>query len=792
VSETRGQSRDDKSYELSGDKEEESDARNGNRIKDVLQYTSLQSEKGEERINNRCDKTGSSESQSMSIRNKSNKESPKHSRESLRFGTNKIKYNHYNSYDKDHGFETNSKREETNPKVLSEHDEGEAEIPDDDDDDIFCYRPRQHSSLHHEKESKMINKKIFCLDSRRSASDNNVSGRTGKSEHCRNIGTVFRDGSNHSAAETYLSVELGHDRIGNIMTDGGKNPEKKHALTIRRKVTRSSNHSISSGCAEYEDDKADDGETTRKGFVLTTRKRKLKTSNHLTESSCAKNDSDNPTKVNVLTRVKSGTATSNQINSEHGENGDIADGDICIFSDDGGGGGGSLEKENVSSKWKRGTKLSDHLTGSDDDKTEYCITDDENPNKENVLTRRKRGTKASNNAVGSKHVENEDDTSNDGENPTKKSVLHKRERQTKTSNHFFSSRPDRNESVFTRGRPNHSENEDKRFYKTHKCSLFDVKGKETTGNICDKENFTSPKLNKTNKIKSSSQSMLTRSSIARESLKCLVRPAVFENENIVESHYSSDESSIGIENLFTDFYRKQFSGDVMGKGARREKSDNIHRLKMKYKLKSSRGETRMVPSAGSEHLKIERELSDDDIFYKTPRHSVFREKEKERMGKICGNENVTSQKSSKTNKYKSFKNNSSHSTLPRNNISREALRHSVKPVVFENKNTVDSDYSSHESSIEIEELLTDSYRQQFSEDVMEKVASSDKSDNTRLKMESELKSSSAETQKSHLTISKCFENEKQVMGHDDDDDDNDDIFYYKNRKQSSCNEKRKE
>ncbi|XP_021929515.1 uncharacterized protein LOC110834549 [Zootermopsis nevadensis] len=315
ISETQGNSRDNKSYELTGDQqeeeEEESDTVNGNRLKDVEQYTSLQSEK-EERANNSYDKISNSISQNMSITNKSNKESPKHSNKLLRFGTDKIKFNHCNSYDEDHGFEMNSKRE-TNPSLLSEYDENEAVMPDDDDDDIFCYRPPQHSSLHHERESNI--NKIFSLNTQnlspRSTNYNNISGLRGKSEECKSVRTMVGDGSHRSVTETpHLSVELGHDRIGNTMTDDGKNPEQSYVLATKRKLTRSSNHPLGSECAEYEDDKADDGEITRKGFVLTKSKRKRETSDYLTGSSFSKTDSDNPT------RVQSG-ATSNKICSEH-------------------------------------------------------------------------------------------------------------------------------------------------------------------------------------------------------------------------------------------------------------------------------------------------------------------------------------------------------------------------------------------------------------------------------------------------------------------------------------------
>jgi hypothetical protein len=794
VSETQGQSRDDKSSELSGNKQErKGHARSENR-KDVLQCTLLQSEK-EEIINNSCDKIGSSGSQNMSVTNKSNKESPKHSSKSLRFGTNNMKHNHCNSDDEGHGFQMNGKRE-TDALVFSEHDESKAEILDDDDD-IFFRRTLPHSRLHNEKERKIINKRTFSLDARkmspRGASDNKISGLSVNSELCRNVKTVFRGVTSNSATVTYPSAELQRDKIANIITDDGENQERR-----RREISRSSHHSTGSGCAKYEDDKASDGKNTRKEFVLTERKRKLETSNHLTESSYSKNYGENPTKGNVLTRVKSGTATSNQICSEHGENRDIAD--MHILSD-GNGGGGSLEKETVSPKWKWGTKLSNHLLGSDNDKTEYHIRqDDEDSNKRNVLTRRKRGMKASNNSVGSKHVENENDITNNGENPKKRSVFHKKERQTKTSSHYTGSEPDRNEdvtrdvlvlndqdntseneSVFTggrrrTGRPNHYVNEDYDvFYKTHKHSLFYEKGKDIY-----KEYVTTPKLSQTNKIKSfknnSSQSMLNRNSISKDAVKCLVKPTVLENESTAQESRSY-ESAIGTENLLIDSYRQNFSEDVLEKGASSDKSDdNIHRLKMECNLKSRTAETRSVPSAGSDHLKSERELSDDDIFYKTPKHSLF-----------CEKGNFSSQKSSKTNKYKSFKNNSTQS------ISKEALKCLVKPTVLEKESITQKESRRYESSVGTGNLFTDSYRKNFSGDIMEKGASSDKSDdNIRLKMESKLESRSTETWKDHLPSSGHHEKE-QVMGHDHyhDDDDNDDIFYYRKYKQSSCYEKEK-
>jgi hypothetical protein len=775
VSETQGQSRDDKSSELSGNKQERKGHAGSENRKDVLQCTLLQSEK-EEIINNSCDKIGSSGSQNMSVTNKSNKESPKHSSKSLRFGTNNMKHNHCNSDDEGHGFQMNGKRE-TDALVFSEHDESKAEIlDDDDDDDIFFRRTLPHSRLHNEKERKIINKRTFSLDSRkmspRGASDNKISGLSVNSEFCRNVKTVFRGVTSNSATVTYASAELQRDKIANIITDDGENQERRRS----REISRSSHNSTGSGCAKYEDDKASDGKNTRKEFVLTERKRKLETSNHLTESSYCKNYGENPTKGNVLTRVKSGTATSNQICSEHGENRDIADMHIL---NDGNGGGGSLEKETVSPKWKWGTKSSNHLLGSDNDKTEYHIRqDDEDSNKRNVLTRRKRGIKASNNSVGSKHVENENDVTNNGENPKKRSVFHKKERQTKTSSHYTGSEPDRNEdvtrdvlvlndqgntseneSVFTggrrrTGRPNHYVNEDYDvFYKTHKHSLFYEKGKDIY-----KEYVNTPKLSQTNKIKSfknnSSQSMLNRNSISNDAVKCLVKPTVLENESTAQESRSY-ESAIGTENLLIDSYRQNFSEDVLEKGASSDKSDdNIHRLKMECNLKSRTVETRAVPSAGSDHLKSEREVSDDDIFYKTPKHSLF-----------CEKGHFSSQKSSKTNKYKSFKNNSTQS------ISKEALKCLVKPTVLENESTA-QESRSYESAIGTENLLIHSYRQNFSEDVMEKGASSDKSDDNihRLKMECNLKSRTAETR---LVPSAGSEHPKSERELSDDDD----IFY---------------
>jgi hypothetical protein len=232
-----------------------------------------------------------------------------------------------------------------------------------------------------------------------------------------------------------------------------------------------------------------------------------------------------------------------------------------------------------------------------------------------------------------------------------------------------------------------------------------------------------------------------------------------------------------------DSHRQQFSGDIMEKvHSSHESDDNIHKMKKDSKLmKSSRTETRMVSSVGSEHTENEEEIADDDdddIFYKTPRRSLLYEKERGRMSGICDNENLTCLKSNNANKNNSSQNLSSRN----NNISRESHTCFFNSVIFKNENTADKDSSSDKSSAGIEDILTHSHRRQFSGDIMEKIGSSNKSGD-RIDMKSRIrKSSRTETQKDNSASSEHPENEEKVIEHGEDVDD--DIFYYRTRKKS--------
>jgi hypothetical protein len=182
-------------------------------------------------------------------------------------------------------------------------------------------------------------------------------------------------------------------------------------------------------------------------------------------------------------------------------------------------------------------------------------------------------------------------------------------------------------------------------------------------------------------------------------------------------------------------YRKQFSGNVKEETESHNKSDGDI-----CQMNSMRTKEQQDQSFTSKHPGNEEQImqhhddgggdddSDDSIFYKTPKHSSFNEKEK--TDKSCGNRNSTSVKSNRSNTYASVP--SSHSQmLFRSNVTRKPRQCSVKPANFENEGTVNnvSVSSSDDTSTGIEDLLTDSYRQHISGNVMNQYPSDDKSDN---------------------------------------------------------------
>jgi hypothetical protein len=812
VSETQSQSEDDKFYDHLGsgdenvlpiivsekdapepstdEQEDTSDTKHENRTKNVFKYTSVQSEK--DKIIKSCIKICKSGSQTMSSRANSSKQSPEHLATSLQFGTKKSTFNHCNFGDESHDFKMGSKRdrETSAPSVGSKHDtEGETT---DDDDIFYCRRPR-NSSLDCEKE-KRINTEIACLDSQnksaRSANDK-ISGLSVTSKHCRDDSRVFRDGSAHRATDTpHLIIGFEHDRTENNAVGGGENAGKKSMLTRRKRETRSSNKSVRSKHDEN-DHVSNDSKSPKQGNVSTRSKRRATASNNSVgckhdENECdLSGDGENPKNGNILHRWKSKSDISyHLIASDHGKNkSNVTDDDK------------HLNNENVLTRLKKRTKALNSSVRSKHNETEDVSGDGENPNKENVSSRKNR-TKMCISSDRSEYDQNEGHITDDGKSPKKENMLKRRERGTETY-HLIASEYDRtdntvfvtdviskNESVFTTakmtGMPKHDE--DDIFYTTPQRSLLYKKEKGKTDNSCN-ENCTLLKSSGSKKYKNvmnnSSQSMLTRNNVSTESLKHSIKSMVSKNENIQDSGNSSDEKSTGID-LLTDSHKHQFSGDVMEKiHSSSDKSDDNN-----HKMKSGRTEVIKVSSIGSEHSENEEEIADDDddddIFYKTPRKSLFYEKERGRMSNICGNENVTCLKSNETNK-----NSSSQNLSSRNNMSRESHKCSVNSVVFRNENIADKDSSSDRSSAGIEDLLTDSHRQQFSGDIMENIHSSDTADYIhKINMKSKLmKSSKTETQEDNSSSSEHLENEEKVMEHDDDDDD-DDIFYYRTHKQS--------
>ncbi|PNF28373.1 hypothetical protein B7P43_G17069 [Cryptotermes secundus] len=579
-------------------------------------------------------------------------------------------------------------------------------------------------------------------------------------------------------------------------------------LIRRKRETRSSNSSVKSKHNEN-GHVSNDSKSPKQENVLTKSKRRATALNNLVRFKYEENgydisdDSEVPQNRKILHRWKRRSYTSyHLIASDHDKN-------KGNTSDD----GKLLNMENVSSRLKRRMKaLNSAAVGCNHNETKDVSGDAENPKKENVPSRRKNRMKMCINSDGSKYDQNESHVTDDGKSPEKENVLKRRERGTETYNLIASEYdetdktvivsdvgyPSKNESEMT-GMSKHHEyyddvdDNDDIFYTTPKRSLLYKKEKEKTDNSCN-ENCTSLKSSRNNGHKSvrnsSSQSTLTRN-VFRNSLKHSLKSVVWKNENVVDKDNSSDEKSAEID-LLTDSHRQQSSGDIIEKNHSSHKSDdNMHKMKMDSKLmESSRTETRKVSSVGSEHTENEEDMADDDdIFYKTPRRSSLYGKERGRVSSICGNENHTSLKSNKANK-----NNSSQDLSNRNtNMSRESDTCLFNSVTFRNENRADKDSSSDISSADIEDILTDSNRRQFSGDIMEKIGSCNKSgDIHKIHMESKfMKSSRTETQKDSSTSSEHPENEEKVMEHEDEDDD-DDIFCYRTRKQSlPCRKEKK-
>ena len=268
------------------------------------------------------------------------------------------------------------------------------------------------------------------------------------------------------------------------------------------------------------------------------------------------------------------------------------------------------------------------------------------------------------------------------------------------------------------------------FYTAAKHLLFNKKKMEgRLSNIYHTENITCEKSGKSFNS-NSSQNMSSRNNVSRESVECSVEPVVCEAVNTVDTVVSCEEMPKGIK-----FCRKQFSGNVKEETGSHNKSDSDVR-----KMNSMRTKKQRDQSFTSKHPGNEEEImqhhhdgggdyddSDDSIFYKTPKHSWFNEKEK--TDKSCGNRNSTTVKSNRSNTYASVPSSHSQILLTRSNVTRKPRQCSVKPASFENEGTMNNVSSSDETSTGIEDLLTDSYRRQMSGNVTKQSPSDDKSDN---------------------------------------------------------------
>ena len=459
--------------------------------------------------------------------------------------------------------------------------------------------------------------------------------------------------------------------------------------------------------------------------------------------------------------------------------------------------GSHIRQENLS-HGRKSINSSSHLLAADHEKNENQMTDDGKfPDRENHLTRSKRGVKV-HNSVRSMNSEKEDSKTDNMRDTYKRNVLNKGDRGTATSScrlidseHITNEgvtdkkvlcsddgNDSKKENIFKRrkrtGTPKHHEinddndsnnDDDCTFFKTPKHSWLSEK--EKTDITCGNRNSTSLKASRSNTpaiVTDSHSQMLTRSNITQKFHRRSVKPVRFGNEGTVSNVSSSDEMSTGIEDLFTDSYRRKISGDVMKQFLRRDKSDDsLCRMTQPKLMKKRREEIRECLPTGAELL--------------------GNEKTKEgRLGNVYHTENVTREKSGI-----SFNSNSSHDMSSRNNVSRESLICSAVPVVCEAGNTVDTVVSCEETPKGIE-----SYRKKFAGDVMEETESHNRSDGDFHKMNSKR----TKKQRDQSFTSKHPGNEDKIMQHHHhdgggDDNDSDDRIFFKTPKHSWFSEKEK-
>jgi hypothetical protein len=600
--------------------------------------------------------------------------------------------------------------------------------------------------------------------------------------------------------------------------DDGDMLEKEYITPIWKHGRKSSNYLFSSDCDKNEDVVADSIKNPNNGNVLTRRGRRRKT-DALYSSGVQEQDEnedyiiDDDSKRGVFHKRKGRRNTDCLISSDVDENkGGVTDVDkmpnrtnvitsrkrqaislnssveskqdeteynrLC--------GGSHIRRENVSCR-RKARNSSSHLIASDNGKNENEMIDDgECPNSENHLTRSKRGMKVRNNYVSSKNNENDGDITNSRRDSNNSSVLNRRERGTATPRHLIDSERNRNEDIMdkrvlfsddgndskkenifnrrgrtgiTKHHENHDDDDDDDsddylFYKTPEHSRFNES--EKTANTYGTRNSSRCKA-RADVTSSHSQMLSTRSNITRKPRQYSVKPVIFKNEDEVNNILSSDETSTGIEDLFTESCRKQFPND--------DKSDSTI-----CKMNTMRTKMQRDQSFTSKHPE------NDSIFYQTPKHSRLSENGK--RANACGNRNSTLLESSGSNTHAGVTSSRSQMLSTRSNITRKPRQCSVKPVIFKNEDEVNNILSSDETSTGIEDLFTESCRRQISGNVAKQFPNDDKSDSTICKMNT----MRTKMQRDQSFTSKHPENEDERMEHDDDDDDDIFSWFYEKEK----------
>jgi hypothetical protein len=129
------------------------------------------------------------------------------------------------------------------------------------------------------------------------------------------------------------------------------------------------------------------------------------------------------------------------------------------------------------------------------------------------------------------------------------------------------------------------DDDDSIFHQTLSHSWFN--DKEKADNTCGNRNSTSLKSDRSNThtsvLSSHSQMLLTRSPITQKPPPRSVKPVSFVSEGMEDNGSSSDGTSTGIEDLLTDSYRRQISGNVTKQSTSDDNSDNTIHIQVQHK-----------------------------------------------------------------------------------------------------------------------------------------------------------------------------------------------------------------